>query len=801
MKRNINSVAVIGSGVMGSGIACHFANIGINVLLLDIAPNKLNENEEKLGLSLNHNKVKNRIVNDMFQRCIKSKPAPLYHKNFAKRIQLGNLTDDIHKISKVDWIIEVVTEKLNIKQIVFEQIEKHRTNGTLITSNTSGIPIKQMNEGRSEDFRKNFAVTHFFNPPRYLKLFEIIPGPDCRPETIDFLNDFGERFLGKDSVLAKDTPGFIGNRIGTFGMVNILNNVEKLDLSIEEIDKLTGPIIGSPKSATFRTSDVVGLDTTVNVATGIYDNCPDDEFRDTFKLPKYIYKMLENNWLGSKTDGGFYKRIKDENGKSTILSLDLKTLEYSPVKKVSFETLNTAKKISNVIDRFSVLVEGTDKAGEFYRFNFGTMFSYIQNRIPEISDELYRIDDALRAGFGWKNGPFQIWNSIGIKKGVEIMESLGHKPAKWISEMINNNIDCFYKIENGKINYYDLSSRSFVIKPGQDSLIILNNLNKSSIVWENSDSIIKDIGDEVLNIEFKTKMNTLGQGVLMGLNKAVDLAEKNYKGIVIGNEGSHFSAGANLGAIFMAAAEQEYDEINLAIKFFQDSMMKLRYSNIPVIAAPHGLTLGGGCEVTMHCDKAVVYSESYIGLVEVGAGLIPGGGGCKEMALRASKKFSKNDVELNVLQEYFLNIGMAKTSTSAYEAIDLGYLEPNNDTIIMNKNHQISIAKKHVILMSDYGYLPPCSEKNIKVLGKQALGMFMVGTDTMKAGKYISEHDQKIANKIAYVISGGDLSKATFVNEQYLLDLEREAFLSLCSERKTLERIQHILKTGKPLRN
>jgi len=547
MKRNINSVAVIGSGVMGSGIACHFANIGINVLLLDIAPNKLNENEEKLGLSLDDNNVKNRIVNDMFQRCIKSKPAPLYHKNFAKRIQLGNLTDDIHKISKVDWIIEVVTEKLNIKQIVFEQIEKHRTNGTLITSNTSGIPIKQMNEGRSEDFRKNFAVTHFFNPPRYLKLFEIIPGPDCRPETIDFLNDFGERFLGKDSVLAKDTPGFIGNRIGTFGMVNILNNVEKLDLSIEEIDKLTGPIIGSPKSATFRTSDVVGLDTTVNVATGIYDNCPDDEFRDTFKLPKYIYKMLENNWLGSKTDGGFYKRIKDENGKSTILSLDLKTLEYSPVKKVSFETLNTAKKISNVIDRFSVLVEGTDKAGKFYRFNFGTMFSYIQNRIPEISDELYRIDDALRAGFGWKNGPFQIWNSIGIKKGVEIMESLGHKPAKWISEMINNNIDCFYKIENGKINYYDLSSRSFVIKPGQDSLIILNNLNKSSIVWENSDSIIKDIGDEVLNIEFKTKMNTLGQGVLMGLNKAVDLAEKNYKGIVIGNEGSHFSAGANLG--------------------------------------------------------------------------------------------------------------------------------------------------------------------------------------------------------------------------------------------------------------
>ena len=471
------------------------------------------------------------------------------------------------------------------------------------------------------------------------------------------------------------------------------------------------------------------------------------------------------------------------------------------MKKVSFKTVSEARKFTNIIDRFPILIEGKDKAGEFYRFNFGTMFAYIQNRIPEISDELYRIDDALRAGFGWKNGPFQIWNSIGIKKGVDIMKSLGYEPAPWISEMIKNNINNFYNIENGKINYYDLNSKTFITKPGQDSLIILNNLDKSSIVWENSDSVIKDLGDGIINLEFRTKMNTLGQGVLMGINKAVDLAEKNHRGIVIGNEGSHFSAGANLGAIFMASAEQEYDEINLAIKFFQDSMMKLRYSNVPVIAAPHGLTLGGGCEVTMHCDKAVVYAETYMGLVEVGAGLIPGGGGCKEMALRASKKFRKNDVELNVLQEYFLNIGMAKTSTSAYEAIDLGYLEPNNDTIIMNKNHQISIAKKHAILMADYGYLPPCKEKNIKVLGKQALGMFMVGTNTMKAGRYISDHDQKIANKIAYVISGGDLSQATFVDEQYLLDLEREAFLSLCSERKTLERIQHILKTGKPLRN
>ena len=801
MNRKINKIAVIGSGVMGSGIACHFANIGIEVLLLDIAPNKLNDSENKSGLSLDDKKVKNRIVNEMFQRCIKSKPAPLYHKNFSKRVELGNLTDDLKKISNADWIIEVVTEKLNIKQIVFEQIEKFRSPGTLITSNTSGIPIKQMNEGRSEDFRKNFAVTHFFNPPRYLKLFEIIPGPDCDPNIIDFLNDFGERFLGKDSVLAKDTPGFIGNRIGTFGMVNILNNVEKLNLSIEEIDKLTGPIIGSPKSATFRTSDIVGLDTTVNVATGIYDNCPNDEFRETFKLPEYIYKMLEKNWLGSKTDGGFYKRIKDDKGKSTILSLDLKTLEYSPLKKVSFETISKARKITNVLDRFPVLIEGTDKASEFYRFYFGTMFSYIQNRIPEISDELYRIDDALRAGFGWKNGPFQIWDSIGIKKGVEIMEALGHKAAPWISEMLNNNINNFYNIENGKVKYYDLKSKTFVVVPGQDSLIILNNLNKSSIVWENSDSVIKDLGDEIINLEFRTKMNTLGQGVLMGINKAVDLAEKNYKGMVIGNEGSHFSAGANLGAIFMAAAEQEYDEINLAIKFFQDSMMKLRYSSIPVIGAPHGYTLGGGCEVCLHCDKLVAYSETYIGLVEVGVGLVPGGGGLKEMALRASETFRPNDVEVNLLQEYFINIGMAKTSTSAHEAFEIGLLEKSKDLVLMNKNSQIAIAKKYAILLSESGYVPPSRSRNIKVLGKQALGMFLVGTDSMKAAKYISDHDKKIANKLAYVMAGGDLSEPTFVDENYLLDLEREAFLSLCSERKTLERIEHILKTGKPLRN
>ena len=801
MNRNINKVSVIGSGIMGSGIACHFANIGIEVLLLDIAPKEINEHEKTSGLTINDKVVKNRIVKEMFNRCLKSKPSPLYHKSYANRVTLGNIQDNMKDISDSDWIIEVVTEKIEIKKLVFEQVEKFRKKGSLITSNTSGIPIKFMNEGRSEDFKKHFAVTHFFNPPRYLKLFEIIPGPDCSLKIIDFLNDFGERYLGKDSVIAKDTPGFIGNRIGTFGMFNILNNVDKLNLSVEEIDNLTGPIIGSPKSATFRTSDIVGLDTTVNVATGIYDNCPNDEFRDTFKLPSYINKMVENNWLGSKTNGGFYKKEKDKNGKSTILSLDLGTLKYSPAKKVSFETVGKARKISNVLDRFPVLIEGKDKAGEFYRFNFGTMFSYVQNRIPEISNELYRIDDALRAGFGWKNGPFEIWNSIGLKKGIELIEELGHKPSKWILEMVKNGINNFYSVESGKLSYYEPTSKSFKVKPGQDSIIFLKNIGENKIIWENKDSVITDLGDGIINLEFRSKMNTMGEGILQGINKAIDLGEEKFSGLVIGNEGAHFSAGANLGAIFMMSAEQEYDEINMAIKIFQDTMMKLRYCNIPTIAAPHGLTLGGGCELTMHCDRAIAYAETYMGLVEVGAGLIPGGGGCKEMALRASKKFSKNDVELNVLQECFLNIGMAKTSTSAYEAFDLGVLDLEKDSVIMNKNHQISIAKKHAILLADSGYLPPIKEKNIKALGKQALGMFLVGTDSMEAASFISEHDKKIANKLAYVMAGGDLSEPTFVEEQYILDLEREAFLSLCSERKTLERIQYILKTGKPLRN
>ena len=697
--------------------------------------------------------------------------------------------------------MEVVVERLDIKQIVFEKLEKHRTPGTLITSNTSGIPIKFMNEGRSEDFQKHFAVTHFFNPPRYLKLFEVVPGPNCKQEVTDFLMMYGDKFLGKTSVLAKDTPAFIGNRIGIFGIMSLFHVVKEMDLTIEEVDKLTGPVIGRPKSATFRTIDVVGLDTLVHTANGVKDNCPEDEMRDQFVIPDFVNHMMENKMLGSKTKQGFYKMTKDANGKRNILSLDLNTLEYREKKRAKFATLELTKTIDNVVDRFKVLVAGKDKAGEFYRKSFAAMFAYVQNRIPEISDELYRIDDGLRAGFGWEHGPFQIWDAVGVAKGVELMKAEGYKIASWVTEMLAKGETSFYSVKEGATHYYDIPAKAQIKKPGQDSFIILDNIRKSKEVWKNSGAVIEDLGDGIINLEFQSKMNTIGGDVLAAVNKAIDLAEKNYQGLVVGNQAANFSVGANIGMIFMMAAEQEYDELNMAIKYFQDTMMRMRYSSIPTISAPHGMALGGGCEISLHADKVVAAAETYMGLVEFGVGVIPGGGGSKEMALRASDTFRKGDVQLNVLQENFLTIGTAKVATSAYEAFDLGLLQKGKDVVVVNKDRQIAEAKKYALLMADAGYTQPAARKDVLVLGKQALGAFMVATDSMQASRFISEHDQKIANKLAYVMAGGDLSEPTKVSEQYLLDIEREAFLSLCTERKTLERIQHMLKTGKPLRN
>ncbi len=799
MKRPIRKVAVIGSGIMGSGIACHFANIGVEVLLLDIVPRELNDAEKAKGLTLENKAVRNRLVNDSLKASLKSKPSPIYNQKFASRISTGNLDDDLHRIKDVDWVMEVVIERLDIKKIVFEKIEKYRKPGTLITSNTSGIPIQQMNEGRSEDFQKHFAVTHFFNPPRYLKLFEVVPGPNCSQDVTDFLMMYGEKFLGKTSVLAKDTPAFIGNRVGIFGIMSLFHQVKELGLTVEEVDKLTGPVIGRPKSATFRTVDVVGLDTLVHVANGIYQNCPDDEAHELFKLPTFIDKMMENKWLGSKTGQGFYKKVV-EGGKKSIQALDLDTLEYRPSKRAKFATLELTKTIDKVIDRFKVLVKGKDKAGEFYRKNFAAMFGYVQNRIPEISDELYRLDDAMKAGFGWEHGPFQIWDAIGVEKGIELMQAENIPVANWITEMVASGNKSFYAVKEGAKYYYDIPSKKQEKIPGQDSFIILDNIREAKTIWSNSGASIQHLGDGVLNVEFQSKMNTLGGEVLQAINKGIDLAETEYDAVILGNQAANFTVGANLAMVFMMAIEQEYDELNFSVKYFQDTVMRLRYSSCPTLITPHGYTFGGGCELSMHADRVIAAAETYIGLVEFGVGIIPGGAGSKEMALRASEGVLKDDVKLNKLRDYFINVAMAKVATSAHEAYDLGFLKEHKDIVIVNKDRQIATAKRHAIQMLQDGYTQPVP-KEVLVYGQQALGMFLVGTDSLEKGHYASEHDKKIANKLGYVMAGGDLSESTYVSEQYLLDLEREAFMSLMTERKTLERIEHMLKTGKPLRN
>jgi len=801
MNKKINKVAVLGSGIMGSRIACHFANIGVEVLLLDIAPKELAPDEEAKGLSLDNPAVKNRIVNAALQNAIKTNPSPIYSKKAVNKISTGNFEDDMPKIAGYDWIIEVVVENLDVKKKVFEQVEAFRKAGTLVTSNTSGIPIHLMAEGRSDDFKANFCGTHFFNPPRYLRLLEIIPTLHTKPELVDFLMHYGDKFLGKTTVLCKDTPAFIANRVGVYAIMALLHLVEKLDLTVEEVDKFTGPALGRPKSATFRTSDVVGLDTMIKVAKGLYDNCPDDKAHDLFKLPGYVVKMEENKWLGDKTKQGFYKKTKTADGQTEILALDLKTLEYRPQQKIKSATLELTKPIENVRDRMKVFAAGKDKAGEVFRSSFFGLFEYVSDRIPEISDELYRIDDAMRAGFGWDLGPFEVWDAVGVAESLEGMKKYGHEAAAWIHEMLAAGHTSFYKVEDGIKKYYDIPSKSYKVLPGADEFIILDNIRGPQTLWKNSGASIIDLGDGILNVEFHSKMNTIGGDTLQAINKAIDMAEKDYRGLVIGNDGANFSAGANVGMIFMMAVEQEWDELNMAVRSFQNTSMRIRYSSIPVVVAPHNLTLGGGCEFSLHADHVQLNAETYMGLVEFGVGVIPGGGGTKEFALRASDEYNDDQIVQNVLKDRFLTIGMAKVSTSAVEAFELGYLQKDKYSISMNRSRLIADAKAKAIELAEAGYTQPVRRKDIKVLGKQGLGIVYAGANTMYSGHYISEHDKKISEKLGWVMCGGDLSAPTEVTEQYLLDLEREAFLSLCGERKTLERIQSIVTKGKPLRN
>jgi 3-hydroxyacyl-CoA dehydrogenase len=801
MNRHIRKVAIIGSGVMGSRIACHFANIGCEVELLDIVPSELNGPEKKKEVSIDSDQFKNRIVNEALTSSLNSNPSPIYRKSFASRIRTGNLTDDLARVKDCDWIIEVVIERLDIKQQVFENIEKHRTPGTLITTNTSGIPINLMLEGRSNDFKRHFCGSHFFNPPRYLQLLEIIPSEETDSEVIDFLMDYGQRFLGKKTVFCKDTPAFIANRVGVYSIMSLFHAVEEMGLTVEEVDKLSGPILGRPKSATFRTCDVVGLDTLVHVANGLEDNCPDDEEKELFKLPDYISKMVENGWLGSKTNQGFYKKVKDENGKSEILTLDLNTLEYRKKARVKFPTLDMAKPIDDLKTRTKMLFMGMDKAGEFYRKLFGGLFAYVSNRLPEITDDLYKIDDALKAGFGWELGPFETWDILGLDQGLKMIDGQNKKAAAWVSEMKETGIKSFYKTEKGVKYFYDVSSKAYIPIPGGEEIVSLEVLRSENKVWGNSDTTIVDIGDGILNLEFHTKMNTIGGGVIEGIQKALTLAETEYKGLVISNTGQNFSAGANVGMIFMMAIEQDYDELNFAIKTFQETMMRVRYSNIPVVVAPHNMALGGGCEISLHADKVVAHAELYMGLVEFGVGLIPGGGGTKEFAKRLSDEYVAGDIKINRMRERFLTIGQAKVSTSAYEAFDLGYLREGIDEIVVSREYQLTRAKESCLKMANKGYVAPKREKNITLMGQEGLGIVYVGANTMFSGNYMSEHDLLISEKLGFVLCGGDLSQNETVSEQYVLDLERKAFLELCQEKKTLERLESIVKKGKILRN
>ena len=793
-NRHINKVAVVGSGIMGSRIACHFANIGVEVLLLDIVPFDLTEEQ------LKDKKIRNSIVNDALKSTLKSKPSPIYSKDFVSRITTGNLDDDLPKIADVDWIIEVVIERLDIKKQVFEKIEKFRTNGTLISSNTSGIPIESMIDGRSDDFKAYFCGTHFFNPPRYLKLLEIIPTTKTNTVVTDFLMNYGDKFLGKDMVLCKDTPAFIANRIGVANIMSLFHLVNELDLTVEEVDSLSGPIIGRPKSATFRTCDLVGLDTLIHVANGVYENCPNDEMRGNFELPAFINKMSENKWLGDKTKQGFYKKSKDAKGKRIIEALNLKTLEYAPKQKTKFATIAAAKQEDDLLKRLKILVKGKDKAGEFYRKSFYSSFAYVSHRIPEITDDLYKIDRALCAGFGWEVGPFQMWDALNVEKTLSKMEEAGYKAANWVYDMVKSGNTSFYSTENGTLNYYNIPTKANKKVAGMENFIVLDHIRENNTIWKNSGCNLTDIGDGIVNLEWRTKMNSIGGEVLEGIQKAIEIAEKNHKGLVIANQGTNFSVGANIAMIFMMAIEQEYEEIDFAVRAFQNTTGRIRNSSIPVVVATHGMTLGGGCEIALHADHVQASAETYIGLVEMGVGVIPGGGGTKEMARRASKAYFSGDIELPTLKERYLNIGMAKVATSAQEALELDLLLKNRDKVTVGFNNLITDAKAVALNLSNQGYTQPVPEK-IKALGKQGLGMFMVGAHSMHAAGYITEHEKLMSEKLAYAICGGDLSAPTLVSEQYLLDLEREAFLSLCGERKTLERIEHMLKKGKPLRN
>ncbi len=794
MSYKVKKAVVLGSGVMGSGIACHLANVGIDVLMLDIQPN-----DKSI-------KNKNLIADESLKNAIKSRPNPLYKKEYAKRITTGNFDDDFEKIKNADWIIEVIVENLEIKRKVFEKVEKFKSDHAFVTSNTSSIPISLLCEGRSDNFKSKFCGTHFFNPPRYLRLFEVIPHTDTDPSLTSFLMEFGDLVLGKQTVLCKDTPGFIGNRIGVMSGIKVLQLTGKYNFTIEEVDLMTGTVIGHPSSGSYRLQDIVGLDTSDKVTNFLVDNVKTDTFYSKLKDQpenKSFKFLIDKNFLGNKTGKGYYEKTKekDENGKTIINALDLETNTYRKSIKPNLPEIKEAKSIELFDRRLKFLVEGDSNPNKFYREYYSCLLSYAAMSVPEIADEYYQIDDALRTGYAWNHGPFELWDNLGLDFAIDMIQKCGDEIPDWISEMKNSGAESFYKFEDGKKKYFDLKSKKYINVPSAESFFLLDAYRKNNQILKNSECTVHDIGDGVMCIEFQTKGNSIGEGIAKGINEAIDIAEKDgWNGIVIGNNDKQFSVGANLMNIGMMAMQQNYDEIEEFLVGFQKILMRMRTCNVPVVAATHGFVMGGGLEVAIHCDAGIYASESYIGLVEAGVGLIPAGGGTKEMAMRASDSFNTGDVKMPSLIDHFKSIAMGSVSTSAHEAFGLHYLNPNRDFICMNRMRNIAMAKDKVISLKT-GYIPPSSRQDIEVLGRAGLSTLYSAINEFKLGNYMSDHDVEVSRKIAYIMCGGDLTYSQNVSEEYLLDLERESFMSLLGNQKTLDRIQYMLMNKKPLRN
>ena len=796
MQYRIKKVAVLGSGVMGSGIACQLANVGLEVLMLDILPQ---------GTSYNKTN-RNSVAQNALNKAMKSNPAPLYKKQYASRITVGNFEDDFEKIKDADWIIEVVVERLDIKQQIFEKVENHRKPGSVVSSNTSSIPISQLSQGRSEEFKKHFCGTHFFNPPRYLRLLEIIPIAETQPELVDFFMHFGEINLGKQTVLCKDTPAFIANRIGVMSGLKVFDLTQKYVLTIEEVDALTGALIGRPNTGTYRLQDLVGLDTGEKVTQFVVNNVKKDSFfKSVGKATetKFMTFLLENNFLGNKTGKGFYQKTdqKDQNGRTIVNALDLKTLEYKPSVRPKNPILKEAKAIEKMQKRMPFLMGKEGKESLFLKDYFTAIFAYAAQRVPEISDQYYPVDDAMRAGYVWDFGPFEYWDLIGFQNGIDLIEAGGEKIPHWVKQMQNAGAEHFYKYEKGQKKYFDLDSQGYKTVPGSDAFIILESFRQNTPVIKNSECAVHDIGEGVMCLEFQSKSNAIGEGIGKAIAEAVDKAEnEGWNGLVIGNNAKQFSVGANLMNIGMLAMQKQFDTLDQMVADFQSVNMRIRTSKIPVVVATQGYVFGGGCEITMHCDAAVCAAESYIGLVEVGVGLIPGGGGSKEFALRVSDGFYEGDVKMPMLIDHFKSIATAAVSTSASEAFDLHYLLENRDAISYNVQRNIVLAKEKVLELAKY-YIPPSPREDIEVLGRSGLGVLHSAINEYRLGKFMSEYDEVIARKLAYVMCGGDLTSPQQVSEQYLLDIEREAFMSLLGNQKTLDRIQYLLMNNKPLRN